>query len=462
MKVLAPVLCVMVVVCASLEVTWRARRETAPDRVDVVLIVADSLRADRLSIQGGPAGLTPHLDALARRGLRFAHANAQAPWTLPSVASLLTSLHPTEHGAGGRAPLFQALMPGVQTLPQILEARGYTSHAVVNVPFLHPGAFGITRDFDTIDYVSFERNDPLRDARATTDAALRWFDGERSEPGPFFLLVHYFDPHATYSPPAEFRAAWAAAEDRVSDWTFGTQEDLADIRDGLVPPSPSVAARAERLYNGEVAHLDAEVGRLLAGLAERGLAQEAVVVFTADHGEEFLEHGDLEHGHSLYEEVLHVPLIVCAPGLAPRVVGTRVRLIDVAPTICELIGVQPPTALAGESLLALSTVDAPRDRPVLGHGHVWKAPLWSWTEDGYKLIQQPNGVRRMYDLRRDPREQHDLATADPKRVSAMSEALARAQSQLDHRRRDEAAPMTRAQRGALAALGYGSGDVRSR
>jgi choline-sulfatase len=430
------------------------RDEPARPR-NVVLVIADTLRADKLSAQGGPPGATPHLDALAAEGVRFAHANAHAPWTLPSIASLLTSLHPLEHGAGGHVPKFTGLDPSVTTLPDVLRARGLQSHAIVNVTFLDPETFGVTRGFDAVDQVSFENNVDLRAATATTDAALAWLDGEREGQRPFLLLVHYFDPHAVYAPPRHYREVWGAEPDKQSAWTFGTREEMVALRAGQLDLSREILARAERLYEGEVAYLDAEVGRLVAGLEERGLMRDTAVVFTADHGEEFLEHGSFEHGHSLFEELIHVPLIVRAPGLEPAVVQDRVRLVDVAPTICELLDLPSPESFVGQSLLGLARGTERGSRSVLAHGNFWRAPLSSFTDGGWKLILDAAGAAHLYHLDVDPHEQHDLAQAEAPRVEAMRAHLVAAQAAMAALARGGRAALTVEQRRALSGLGYG-------
>lgn len=432
-------------------------RDTPDPTRNVVLVIADTLRADKLSVQGGPPGATPHLDALAAASVRFARANAHAPWTLPSIASLLTSLHPLEHGAGGRVPKFTGLDPSVTTLPDVLRARGLQSHAIVNVTFLDPKSFGVTRGFDAVDQVSFENNVDLRAATATTNAALEWLDGARDGRRPFLLLVHYFDPHAVYAPPPHFREVWAAEPDKKSAWTFGTREEMVALRAGQLELSREILARAERLYEGEIAYLDAEVGRLLAGLEERGLMRDTAVVFTADHGEEFLEHGSFEHGHSLFEELIHVPLIVRAPGLAARVVEERVRLVDVAPTICELLDVPSPESFVGQSLLGLARGTERGSRPVLAHGNFWRAPLSSWTEGGWKLILDAGGAAHLYHLDVDPLEQHDLSEAEAQRAAAMRVHLDAAQAAMAALKRGGRAALTADQQRALSGLGY-SGD----
>lgn len=428
----------------------------APERPDVVLVVADTLRADRLTCQGGPDGLTPYIDRIAAAGVRFAEARAHAPWTLPSTASLLTSLHPVEHGAGGRLPRFTRMDEDVATVVKSFRDAGYATHAVVNVAFLEPGTFGVTRDFDSVDHVAYESNVEVRPARETTEAALRWLDG-RDDDRPVFLLVHYFDPHCVYAPPRTFRERWAAPEDRATEWTFGTREQMIAIRDGAYEPTPDVLGRAAALYDGEVAYLDAEIGRLDDGLRARGLAGDGdVLVLTSDHGEEFGEHGGFEHGHSLFDEVLRVPLVVRAPAaLGPGVVDAPVRLIDVAPTLLELADLALPAQFVGRTLTPLARGEDDAPRPLLAHGNMWRGSQSAWIRGQWKVIVTESAPIQLFDLDADPAEQFDLAERDPDRAAAMGEQLTAAMRAMSAQKRGEEADVSPAMRDLLRGLGYG-------
>ncbi len=188
-----------------------ARQETEAERPLNVLVV-DTLRADRLGCQGNDSGLTPAIDAAAAVGVRFSRANAHSPWTLPSIASLLTSRHPSRHRAGEKLGPFRfSTLPGdVPTLQQRFGDAGYRTAAVINVDFLS-SAFGMTRGFNHVDFAASDSNSETRRAAPTTDAAL----GRLNElaGAPFFLLVHYFDPHLEYDPPAAYRRRHARRQD---------------------------------------------------------------------------------------------------------------------------------------------------------------------------------------------------------------------------------------------------------
>jgi arylsulfatase A-like enzyme len=429
-------------------------------RPSVVMVVGDTLRADKLSCMGGPEGLTPYLDRIAAQGVRFDQARSHAPWTLPSTASMLTSLHPEEHGAGGRLGRFTKLDAEVQTVVKTFRDQGYRTHAIVNVLFLDPERFGVTRDFETVDQQVFETNVDVRAADATTRAALDWIEANGDD-GPFFLLVHYFDPHCVYAPPRAFRERWAEPGDREGEWTFGTRPQMVAIREGELSPAAATIRRAEALYNGEVSYLDAQIGRLDDGLAARGERDDLVLVVTADHGEEFLEHGGFEHGHTLYDELVRVPMVIRAPGqLAPAVVETPVRHIDLAPTLCELCDLPLPEQFLGRSLVSLAGGEAGAPRPTLAHGNMWARPQTSWTSGGWKLIVRDGVAPELYEVATDPAEQRDLAGSRPEELARLQAELEAVERGMGALKRGEEASLDPRTREVLNGLGYGGGRPR--
>ena len=444
---------------------------------NVLLVLADTLRADKLGSYGNSLGLTPYIDRLADESVVFENATAHAPWTLPSTASLLTSLYPQQHGAGGRIPSFTGLHPSVETLPERFGEAGYATHAIVNVAFLGE-SFGVTRGFESLDIRSYSNNIEVRSADETTSAALAWLDAlETRAQKPFFLLVHYFDVHAVYAPPQPFRGQFAAPADRESDdFVFGTRQHMIALRQGLLALDPQIIARAEKLYDGEVAYMDSQIGRLLDGLDARGHGENTITVFTTDHGEEFLDHGGFEHGHTLYRELTDVPLLFCVPpelgggaaGRRPHPVGH----IDVAPTLCELTGLEPAAAYMGESLVPLLTADAESgerfaERVLFAHGDFWDAPLSSARVGEFKVIV-PAGPERdgaaapaeLYRWQSDPREVEDLANREPEVVEELEEVieeLEAAARRFDGVDKANKVELGEAVRDHLESLGYGGG-----
>lgn len=389
-------------------------------RPNVLLVVVDTLRADRLGCYGSALGATPRIDALAVESVRFAQAHTHSPWTLPAFASLLTSLPPPAHGAGGQAGQFIPLSAEARTVAECFRDAGYATASVVNVDFLTE-PFGLTQGFAEVDFEVYANNEQVRPAARTTDAAIRWLRKNRR---PFFLLVHYFDPHLVYAPPAEYRRRFAAPEDQDNEsWVFGTREQVSAYRQGRVTFDEATIRRAEKLYNGEVAYTDAEVGRLLDALRDLQLAGQTVVVLTADHGEEFFDHGSFEHGHTLYEELLRVPLLLRYPGrLDPGVCDVPVGLVDVAPTLGALAGVPVPPTFLGHDLVGLLGESPPVPRPIVLEGNFWGPPYRGWLRAGHKLIVAPDGAR-LFDLRHDPRELTDLAATNLNRYQEMQADL---------------------------------------
>jgi len=382
----------------------------------VLLVVVDTLRADRLDCYGGALGLTPNMDAFASEGVLFRNAYSHAPWTLPSFASLLTSTYPSQHKAGGRIGGFNRLRPETDTVGKSFQRAGFKTASVVNVDFA-AAAFGMDNGFDVVDAMGNENNHVARIAAGTTDTALHWLDKMKGRP--FFLLVHYFDPHLVYEPPTPFRERFARVEDRGSGTTlFGEAREILAFRQGKLNLDQAMIERLEALHNGEVAYTDQELGRLIKGLDERGLREKTVVVITADHGEEFFDHGGFEHGHTLYNELIHVPLLIRAPGRVPAgaEVDSVVRHIDLAPTLCALAGVDRSASFEGLDLSPLWERGAPRkDRPVFAEGYFWGPERhYCRVADDYKtIVYEDRKTVEIYNIKTDPAERHNLAPSQP-------------------------------------------------
>ena len=387
----------------------------------VLLIVVDTLRADHLGVYGHNRRTSPHLDRWSRDAVVFETALATSPWTLPTFGTLLTGELPSMHRAGfyetieGRRE-FTALASGVPTLAEMLAQRDVVTGAVMNNPFLHP-RFGVARGFDTYDYVP-GNNIEIRRANDVVDAALAWLDGHGADP--FLLLVHMFDPHLSYDAPRPFRGTFTGDAEA---------EGYRDVRVAEIRPMLRRGASVdfeflEAAYDEEIAFVDAEVGRLLESIRSRGIGERTLVLLTADHGEEFLEHGGFEHGHTMYQELLRVPLLVWGPGVVPRRIPEPVSLLDVPATILEGLGVDTFTALPGVSLLAALVGETPpTSRTFIAEAPKYGVDQHAVLQWPLKFIRAPRGAALLFDLASDPGEHVNLADERPRDVERMTRVL---------------------------------------
>jgi choline-sulfatase len=421
--------------CALLLASGSVPALAAP--TNVVLITLDTTRADRMDFLGSKRGLTPNLDALARQSMVFAHAYSQVPLTTPSHATILTGTYPQ---FSHLQDMGDRLAEDLPYLPDILRRHGYHTAAFVGAQILDPksaAAPGFDRGFEVYD-AGFHSRAPGEDRyqsverRATVVVAhaIAWLN--QSPRAPFFLWVHLYDPHDPYDPPEPFKTKYH-----------------------------------NQLYDGEIAYTDFAVGKLLAALRASGLYDSTLIAVAADHGEAFGEHGEQTHGLFLYDETIHVPLLLKLAGAKPSTVrsNTRVGLVDLAPTLLQAVGIKPPTTMQGTSLMELTKsndesrrVDHPAyaetDYPFRAFG--W-SPLRSWRAGKYLYVKAPQ--RELYDQTLDPEASRNLA-ADS---TAVADTMA---SQLDdfHRKTSSATPaqagVTPDQAEQLQALGYITSEFR--
>ncbi|HSF15846.1 MAG TPA: sulfatase [Vicinamibacteria bacterium] len=341
----------------------------------VVIVSIDTLRRDHTSLYGYPRHTTPGLDALSSEALVFEDAVSTSSWTLPAHASLLTSTVPSVHGA---VNLHVGLSPEWPNLAQLLRDNGFFTQAIVTHLYLSRH-YGFGAGFDRHRYL------PETRAEEVTDQAIRflraWADRD------FFLFVHYYDPHWHYDPPAPYDDVF---DPRYEGEATGIWWDFKELTAEEIDPSD--LHHIEALYDGEILYTDRHVERLLQEMKRLGVFEESILVVTSDHGEEFLEHGGWEHQKTLYEEQIRIPLVVKLPrsiGHSNGRVEAQVSLIDVAPTVAHVLGVQVPETFQGRSLLD-------RDEPV---------EAWSETEhtlDGSHLIairQGASGNKVIYKLK---------------------------------------------------------------
>jgi len=416
---------------------------------NVVLVVVDTLRADHLGSYGYGRGTSPRLDGFASEAFVFDRARSTASWTRPAIASLLTSQYPFEHGIYRERPR-DRLSAATPTLQQIVRQRGLHAKAIVAQPHYRSG---MDRDFDSFVF------EGRRDAEALYDRAIAFLDEHGGEP--FFLLVHNIDPHDGYRFHEGFSDLPSDSQWRSSRSLLPAHEpdngigyDSLDNR--VVTIGPEALAELESNYDGEIRYLDHHFGRFLDALEARGLMDDTLIVVTADHGEEFLDHGSYWHGGTLYEELVRVPLIVRAPGLGRGRSAAPVSLVDVLPTVAEWIGAPLPETARGRSLLPLLRGEPAGPRPIFSAtGFRQQRIQQSVVLGGKKLIRRADGeFVGLFDLERDPEERHDLGSADPDR--ARLEAWLPAPTRRPPRT-DEAKPapeMDEELKAALEALGY--------
>lgn len=314
---------------------------TGPRR-NVVVIVVDTLRADHLGAYGYERDTSPEIDRLASEGTLFRRAYSATSWTKPAVASILTGLYPKTHGV---QRVNSTLADDWQTLAEALSEQGWATAGVISHTLLSADS-GYGQGFDV--YLEEEaRGHAHVSTPGVTDQALSLLDAFASDPDrPFFLFVHYFDPHYTYVRHPEI----GFAAERAGRLTG--HEDIQVLRDMSGDLTEEELGFLVDLYDEEIRFTDAGIGRLLDGLAERGLADDTLVVLTSDHGEEFLERGWLGHTRTLYDELIRVPLIVRAPWMeTPPSINRPVSVVSLAPTVLDALGVETEIAFDEPSLV---------------------------------------------------------------------------------------------------------------
>jgi arylsulfatase A-like enzyme len=441
-------------------------REEAPRRPNILLIVIDTLRADRLGCYGNRRGLTPFLDSLAARGVLFENAYAPSSWTVPSVASLFTSRHALQHGAA----TFEARLPSAEiALAEKLDGAGYATGGL-SANFRLSMKTGFAQGFRHFRaYVPPRASVPVvRGDRLRLDA-LAWLDRARAEAArqPVFLYLQYMEPHQPYEPPEPHRSRFAP-DGHDPALVSAVNRKIEDTRfEGITPEDRRLL---EDLYDGEVAAVDAEIAALFDRLERRGFLRDAIVVVTSDHGEEFGEHGLYTHGHSLYQSAIRVPLIVVAPAVpARRVVGRNVSLVDLAPTLLDLAGLPPEPRFEGRSLAGLFTgngaAGASRTQgndgvlselPQSGQGIDIRRHEHAWMHRSQKLLVTPYGSHVMTDLQHDPDESRLVAADDSDTGRVLMRELRDRLADLARRSAPEreTIELDEATREKLRALGY--------
>jgi arylsulfatase A-like enzyme len=414
---------------------------------NVILITVDTLRADRLGAYGFAQAHTPTLDRFASEGIRFDHAICQLPQTNASHAALLTGLYPSTNGL--KIHMVDHIKSGVPTMASVFANAGYRTAGIYSWVSLDPQFCGLNAGFQTYEGYVLNRSlvfsnpqleqiaawyrqiksqvpviqtadlalnssqdfESTLDGRAdvTNAAVFHWLDNHPTNE-PFFLWVHYFDPHYPYNPPAGFDHLFGLKYSGAIDGSVATIHELEDNQRKL---SDADVARLGELYQGEISYVDSQIGSLFQKLQSMGLADDTIMLLTGDHGESFGEHGDWVHGTKVYESEIRVPLVVRYPRQVPAggVVRVPVQSIDVLPTVLQLTGITPPKALQGQSFASL--LKKPTDSPArVAFTELADESFVSLLTAEWKLIRNnANGELQLYHLSQDESEANEVSAS---------------------------------------------------
>ncbi len=420
-----------------------ARHDAPPDAPNVVFVLVDALRADRLSCFGYTRPTTPFIDRLAARGTAFENAYSHGNRTIIAMPSLFTSIYPSYTRAIESGEWDTPLPDSQTTLAEMFQSSGYTTFAMMSNPYLKR-PFGLTQGFDRVDefnpgrfHLSLYRvlmalgavrkphyADGINpSAKEVTDATVAWL-GRAPARSPYFCYVHYMDVHHPYLPPRVFEdmfnsGDWLSSIDPLT--LFGKTVELVQARKPY-PLDDNELARLSDLYDACIRYVDSEIARVVDA-AQRVNNRPTIVVVTSDHGDEFQEHGCLYHNNVVIEELIRVPLVVWRSDRrdSGRRVDDLVRHVDVMPTIAEWIGVESPRHAVGRSLLPLIRGETDGGtRASVAEGDYCAALV----EPGWKVVRVDTaGAESLFDLVADPTAKRDVAHSHPNRLERMRELL---------------------------------------
>ena len=447
--------CLLVLLQITLLVGGCAERNPS---TNVVLITIDTLRADHVGCYGYKRDTTPNIDKFAGESVVFKNAFTPMPTTLPAHSSIMTSMYPFEHGVRANG---WKLDSGMTTLAEVLKARRYTTAAFTSVSGIGKKQ-GLAQGFDVLDEEKdfgkgTKKNERL--AEHTTSIVIDWLKSQREDNNPYFLWVHYWDPHSDYNPPEPFRSMFPAS--RETKEVDGTTDSLIDILNKRITPLPADVEYLVSLYDGEIRYTDAHVGRLLEYLESR---DDTLIILVADHGESFGENDSWGHAYRLYEENIRIPFIIRPPGGAGAgaVIESQAELTDIMPTILDYLSIRANHEFSGRSLRPV--IEAKKVAP--GHGLIERQYVseefskkfnvereillgirrWPW-----KFLMNGAGDVELYDLSVDPGEHNNIAAEQPELVQKFRTETTR---NLQEIRETEIPGMDPETKENLKALGY--------
>ena len=436
----------------STEAPFKQAAEPASDplRPNILLYVIDTLRADHLGIYGYDRPVSPHLDAFAADATVFDDAVAQSSWTRASMASVFTSLWPLQHGTNRRGDV---LAPEAVTLAELLSGAGYQTVAFAKNQNIFP-TFGFSQGFE--DFNAMWTKGKSHRINALVDKWLHSYERDR----PFFLYLHAVDPHAPYGPPESVKYRFASRSN--DDLTLKRPPGLKTWRTLKPETQERILGHLLDLYDGEIAYNDSTFGDLIEMLKEHSVYEDTVIIVLSDHGEEFQEHGNWQHGRNLFVENLHVPLLIRFPDRGQGVrVAHRVQHIDLLPTLLDYLGLEAPAFLEGSSFLPWVTgaaVDMDKTpRPAFSFLHLDGLPNVSVIVGDWKLIQilskDETAWTRLYNLAEDPGETRNRLQDRPILASYLASLIAIRRQEESRLVAGEAVLDERMEE-ALKALGY--------
>ena len=429
-------------------------RNAGRDGPNVILYVIDTLRADHLSCYGYGRPTSPHIDSLADKGVLFERCIAQAPWTAPSAASYLSSLYPTTHKVSVKQNPEGRLLDSMPIIPEVLKKYGFVNAAFISNPMVNSQR-NLVRGYDSLYYIDVLNAELYAEpsSKILSEQIASWLKDNHKKR--FFLYVHAMDPHEPYDPPSPYDTMFQKEEagagkmkrltkayrQFISAWKESGQDSFEKFKSNYPPGQLKMISdkfRIEQaLYDGEIAHNDYQLGKLIQLLKQSGIQKDTILIVIADHGEEFFEKGFRSHGHSLHSSLVHVPLIFHYPPLVAqgKRISRPVQLIDVFPSLLDLLDIVLPKTLQGHSLAPLMG-DGDCEQH-LGFSH--RGEFWNWRsftdmipriygdethclvdrqwKAVYRVFQGKANTIELYDLDEDHGEKNDL--------SATEQALAR-------------------------------------
>ena len=419
------------------DTTMSAARYDLSDRkqeLSIILISMDALRYDRTGFSGNADGLTPNLDALAEESVVFHNAFTAASWTLPSHMSMWTARWPSIHRVTNKLTLLGAdkmsetsLSAGIETFPNLLVQQGWTAAGFTGGAGVQ-GKYGFSRGFS--EYLD---DRPFAGMDYSSPAALEWLRAHK-DGGQFFLFLHGYDAHGQYALP----------DSQVQSIPYdgelnGSIDEQGELREkglaAIEKPGDNASLRGtldesdarflETIYDRKVRDADQRLGTFLGELRRMGVLDRAIVVVVSDHGDEFMEHGHIDHGHSLYQEQLHTVMLMRLPGYARRQdVQGVVRTVDLFPTLFDVLGMPQPAGVDGSSLLPMLQGTESTRQAFAETDYRLFVHRRAIRESQFKLVLDlQDGDRRLYDLSTDPHEQTDISSEQPRRTYEMEQAL---------------------------------------